>query len=702
MKQRLPLTLHISTLFLLVAGIVGVTIGLLAFNATGKILREGAQDKVERIALQVTSHFHNLVASPELSVKLLSSSTITEATTLSARMKYLALFKSALLDHDQVAAIYIGYTNGDFFLLRPLHSELERNKYNAPPETEFMVQSIEHRGDALEGSYVFIDSGLREIKVEKHPDYPKNYFPMQRPWYQSAIQYSGAIITPPYWFFVNRKVGITIAKQSDNRRAVVATDIHLDALSTILAEQKPTAGSKLAILDDQGNVIASGDSVSLVSEPIAGSTEIKLKKLNELNIPILAGIFEIASQRDGVVALDELIKVGDENWGVDIHPFSVGGEGSYHLITAVPEQELLADAVRLRNNLFQAIIILLLVMVPIVLLVSKSISRPIKLLAQVADNIRELKLDELLHIHSRIKEISVLNNALNRLQVTISAFAAYIPRDLVIKLLKTEDGIQIGGESRFLTILFSDLKDFSTLSETTPSRELLVRVSSYLQLMTLAIKEEGGTVDKFIGDSVMAFWGAPTLDPNHAYHSAVAAIKTKRRMVGLNEALAGEGKPPLVARIGINTDSVLVGNIGSAERLSYTVMGDGVNIASRLEGINKEFGTDIAISHAVFKEAGERLFVRPIDKITVKGRAGEILIYELLGIRDAGPETAPTKIEEELCSSTTAAFHFYSNHQYKPALEIYEEMIDRYNDELSKVMATRCRNAMSDKPSISG
>jgi adenylate cyclase len=700
--KRFPLAFYVSTLFLLVTGMVGITIGLLAFNATDQILRVSGQEKVDLIASQTTAHLRNLAASPELSVKLLSNSTITEATTLQARMKYLALFRSALTANDHVAAIYIGYTNGDFFLLRPLNSEIDRNKYNAPPETQFMVQSIEHQGNTLEGSYVFLSSDLRVLEVEKRPEYPKRYFPVQRPWYKSATQFSGVISTPPYVFFANRKVGITIGKQSDNRRAVVAIDIQLDSLNARLEEQKPTAGSKLAILDNRGFVLAADDAALLVSEPIAGGTEIQLKRLNELNIPILTGIFELMSKQDNVTTLDQSMKVGNEDWDVVMHSFSVGSKNQYRLITAVPEKELLADAIRLRDNLVKAIIILLLIMLPIVLLISKSISKPIKLLAQVADNIRELKLDELLHIHSRVKEITILNNALNRLQVTISAFAAYIPRDLVIKLLKTEDGIQIGGESRFLTILFSDLKDFSTLSETTPSRELLVRVSSYLQLMTLAIKEEGGTVDKFIGDSVMAFWGAPNLDANHAYHSAVAAMKTKRRMVGLNEVLAQEGKPPLVARIGINSDSVLVGNIGSAERLSYTVMGDGVNIASRLEGINKEFATDIIVSHAVFKEAGERLFVRPIDKITVKGRAGEILIYELLGIRDAGPETAPTKIEEELCSLTTAAFGLYSDHQYQAALTIYEEMVNRFNDELSKVMAARCRNAMSNKPAITG
>jgi adenylate cyclase len=333
--------------------------------------------------------------------------------------------------------------------------------------------------------------------------------------------------------------------------------------------------------------------------------------------------------------------------------------------------------------------------IPFALLIARSIAKPIKKLANTADNIRELRLVDSVEINSYITEISSLAKALDRLQKTVSAFTSYIPRDLVRDLLKSESGIGIGGESRYLTVLFSDLKDFSTISETTPTRELLLRVSSYLELMTYAIKEEGGTVDKFIGDSVMAFWGAPLLDKDHAYHAAVAAIKTKRRMVTLNQGLIRENKPPLVVRIGINTDAVLVGNIGSTERLSYTVMGDGVNIASRLEGINKEFGTDIAISHALFKEAGERLWVRPIDQITVKGRKGEILIYELMGTRDGDSETVCSADEKELCLLTVKAFEFYTTQQYESAISVYSEMVDQYEDPLSKAMILKCREKMN-------
>ena len=697
MKKRFSLNFHISTLFLFVMLLVGGTIGLLAYNAINNILLKSASDKSERIALQVSSNLHSLLEPSEVTVKLLAHSAITEATTLTERMKRLSLLKQGFTDKGEVAAVYIGYDNGDFFLLRPIRSDIERNKYNAPPETQFMVQSIEHQGATLEGSYLFLDSALRLLKVDRQADYAKKYFPKQRPWYQSALQYSGTVLTPPYLFFANRKVGITIANQADNRHSVVAVDIQLDAIGTSLEEQKPTLNSKLAVLDGKGFLIGLGEDTSLIHDAATSGGEIKLKQLNEFNSPIFTKLFDVLSQDAGLKEFNDAVKVDGENWVVNIHSFQVGGESHFMLISAVPQIELLADGIQFKNNLLWAMAFLSIVMIPVGLFLARSISKPIRFLAQETDNIRELKLGESTYVESRIHEISVLGNSLKRLKNTISAFTAYIPRDLVTDLLKSDHGIQVGGESRYLTILFSDLKDFSALSELTPTRELLKRVSSYLKLMTYAIKEEGGTVDKFIGDSVMAFWGAPTLNPNHAFHSAVAAIKTKRRMVKLNAGLIAQGKPPLIVRIGINTDAVLVGNIGSEERLSYTVMGDGVNIASRLEGANKEFGTDIIISHSVFKEAGERLWVRPIDQITVKGRAGEILIYELLGIREGDTETAPTATEEVLCELTSKAFDFYSTKNYESALVIYEELIEKFNDGLAVVMAARCKSLIASR-----
>jgi adenylate cyclase len=352
-----------------------------------------------------------------------------------------------------------------------------------------------------------------------------------------------------------------------------------------------------------------------------------------------------------------------------------------------------------RNNRIILFFGLLLIFTQILLiyLFARKISTPLEIITNSIQNLIDFKNPETRQLQTNIFELSSLSSAVKKLSTTITAFTSYIPRDLVNDLLSTGKPIEIGGESRYLTILFTDLKDFSSLSESTPSRELLRRVSSYLEVMTQAIKEESGTVDKFIGDAVMAFWGAPLLDHHHAYHACVAAIKAQKGMEQLNATLISEGKPPLYVRIGIHSDAVLVGNIGSVERLSYTVMGDGVNIASRLEGVNKEYGTQICGSHSLFKEAGERLWMRPIDQITVKGRKSDLIIYEILGTRDGSEETQPSEIQKQICALSEIAFGFYSNKNFSAAENAYLNILEIRSDPVADVMRKKCREMLSSE-----
>ncbi|HWT71671.1 MAG TPA: adenylate/guanylate cyclase domain-containing protein, partial [Oxalicibacterium sp.] len=273
-------------------------------------------------------------------------------------------------------------------------------------------------------------------------------------------------------------------------------------------------------------------------------------------------------------------------------------------------------------------------------------------------------------------------------------------------LLESEQGTKLGVESRFLTILFTDIEGFSSLSESEPSQQLLTRVSDYFATVTRAVQQEHGTVDKFIGDAVMAFWGAPKILENHAYLACVAAMRAQRGMAKLNQTWAAEKQPPLKLRIGIHCDSVLVGNVGSSERISYTVMGDGVNVAARLEGVNKEMGTWTCVSHTIFREAGHQLWLRPVDTVTVKGRKGELLVYELLGIRGDDPEIAASAADIELCELTQAAWSAFASGDFRRAVMAYGKILEKFpQDQVAKRMLQKSRtafNRMNDAVSIDG
>jgi adenylate cyclase len=205
-----------------------------------------------------------------------------------------------------------------------------------------------------------------------------------------------------------------------------------------------------------------------------------------------------------------------------------------------------------------------------------------------------------------------------------------------------------------------------------------------------SVNQEHGTIDKFMGDGVMAFWGAPALLEDHAWHACVAALRIQRGMEVLNETWKADGTEPMRMRIGIHSDAVLVGNIGSKERMSYTVLGDGVNVAARLEGLNKEFRTTICISHSAYKEAGDSLCVRPIDEVTVKGRRGLVPIYELLGAWDAGPELEPGLEVQRLAELTRVAHEALIEQDKALALECYRAVLCEFPDDpVAAVMVKR-------------
>jgi adenylate cyclase len=285
-----------------------------------------------------------------------------------------------------------------------------------------------------------------------------------------------------------------------------------------------------------------------------------------------------------------------------------------------------------------------------------------------------------------------LSRAIDTLDATVKSFAAFVPVGLVRQLITSDRRLELGGHSRFLTIFFSDLEAFSTLSEEIPTQELMTRVSAYLGLVTKAVNDEAGTIDKFIGDGVMAFWGAPVLLEDHAWRACLAALRIRQGMDALNERWQSEELKPLNIRIGIHSDAVLVGNIGSADRMDYTVIGDGVNIASRLEGINKQYGTRLCISHSVFKEAGERLCVRPIDDVVVKGRRAKIPIYELIGAF-GDPELEPDPKTIRLCRLTRRAYEALAQDDFALALDRYREILAEFPDDtVSRELVRRLSN----------
>src|SRR4029077_5097423 len=232
---------------------------------------------------------------------------------------------------------------------------------------------------------------------------------------------------------------------------------------------------------------------------------------------------------------------------------------------------------------------------------------------------------------SRLTEIENLSGAIGDMAQGLAAFRKYIPADLVKRLVSDGNGARLGGAVKTMSVMFIDLADFTGMSERLGDR-IIPLLSRFFDSGSAQIQAQGGTIDKFIGDAVMAFWGAPAANPDHAVDCCRAALACQRAME--EAGLVDDSGQPVRIRIGINSGDMLVGNIGSEVRLNYTVIGDAVNIASRLESTNKLYGSEIMIGPETRRLAGDRISVRELDRLAVYGRAGGLQIYELLGMAD--------------------------------------------------------------------
>lgn len=216
-------------------------------------------------------------------------------------------------------------------------------------------------------------------------------------------------------------------------------------------------------------------------------------------------------------------------------------------------------------------------------------------------------------------------------KMIVGAFERYVPEKVVKELLDHPEKLTLGGEERFMTVLFSDIADFTSISETMTPKELVHLINEYLTEMTNVILDHDGIIDKYIGDAIMAEFGAPVHYEGHALNACLAALHMQSKLSELSKKLEKEKRPVIKSRIGINSGNMVVGNMGSNKVFNYTVMGDEVNLASRLEGANKIFGTYIMISENTFNAVKETLDARPLDMIRVKGKEKPVNVFELLG-----------------------------------------------------------------------
>ena len=256
------------------------------------------------------------------------------------------------------------------------------------------------------------------------------------------------------------------------------------------------------------------------------------------------------------------------------------------------------------------------------------------------------------------------------------SFSQYLSPGVIDLIEKDpEKYIRPGGEMKELTVMFSDIRSFTTLSEGLSPDDLVHLLNEYFGAMTEIIFSYQGTLDKYIGDAIMAFWGSPYPQQDHAFRSCSCALEMVRGLEKLNVKWRNEGRPPIAVGIGLNTGLVNVGNMGSDRRLAWIVMGDNVNLASRLEGITKQYHSKLVISEATYREVASQFVCRELDKIKVKGKNQPVNIYELLDLAAERPKY------EALLQQFDHAMAAYRNQDWQEAADRFAQILTIYPDD---------------------
>ena len=289
---------------------------------------------------------------------------------------------------------------------------------------------------------------------------------------------------------------------------------------------------------------------------------------------------------------------------------------------------------------------------------------------------------------ARLADVDEVVQGLERAKTAMRAMSKYVPVDLVRTLYAANREPELGGVLAHLTLMFTDIRGFTDLSERISPNELAKALGLYLEAMTTAIRATGGTIDKFIGDAVMTIWNAPTPTPNHPVLACRAALACTDATARLYASEAWKGLPALVTRFGIHTDDVLVGHFGAPSRLSYTALGDGVNLAARLEGLCKQYGVTRIVSDAVEREARAAFTFRRLDRVAVKGKSRGVLVFELLA--QAGAQRGP-----EIDAYEAALEHYFAR-RFADAIASLAPFVEV--DPPAKVLFDRCKAFLETPP----
>jgi class 3 adenylate cyclase/ABC-type nitrate/sulfonate/bicarbonate transport system substrate-binding protein len=686
--------MHLSTvmsgLFVLLS--IPVLIFILVFNyrQNAAAINATLADVVAKTKQASIEDAENLINPVAATLELLAATAADDPERFRNEESRELLYE-ALTSARQIDAVYVSFEDGYHRVVTRIDDDRRRSDPAIPPNANWHSSYIGSFGTQLRRvrHRTFFDVwphvvGNHDVETIQDVRTLQGY--------QAAKEARALIVEQPS---VNPDTGSPVISvrypiiQDGAFIGCASANITLDVLSRFLTSHRASPHSTTLIANpNNGTIIAYPDPKKIVT---LENGRLELTKLDTVADDDVREAYRLQSTTDSDDFFFRSPQSGKEiSASFTRYPGSFGQP--WEILILTPTDDFVGTLQRTNRQMIVLIAALTGLELLLIYAFSRRLARPIESVSQDLRSVEDLTFSRATSRSSNIKEIKDLQTSMSLFETSLRSFSSFVPLDVVRALIKSGAPLTLGVQHRFMTVLFADLQDFSSLAEQMAPNDLLAQLSVYFESVSQAIAEEHGTVDKFIGDGIMAFWGAPVHRDDHVLRACRGALRAARRMQRLNAEWSVHGRPPLNMRIGLHCAEVLVGNVGSSARLSYTVMGDGVNVAARLEGINKNFGTTICISDGVVEAVGSEIVARPIRKVQVKGREHKFMIYELLGIRNSDdPELATPEGLEELCEKTQAASSFFEQGNFDEAARRYKEILRAYpRDPLARSLLSMC------------
>jgi adenylate cyclase len=666
------------TVSLLLASAVGLVAWTSIANTRKAILEltgEQVRELLVSLDLRVRDHLQDAVTAAQLSEKLLSNGVLKEDQDALARH-----FTEVLRTNPTFAWASYSDAMGDF-----------TGAYRAP-DASLHVSQTTLKASARIHDYTAGENGAWERHYE---EIANDYDPRDEEFYKAAARAGKVTWIGPVIFYDEGLPGITCANPrfaKDGRLlGVLSVDFNVNFLSDFIGNLRFGKHGKVFMFDEAGHVIAF-PGIQLIEQAGQG-TQGRLLTEADVADPVFQAFI---ARKEGLTEEQFTVLQAGQSYVAGYRRLKVAGGPTWFLGAYAPESDFLGVLARNERAAFGIAVFALCVGLLLTMILARRIAVPLTRLAAEMEEVGDFHLTVRPPVKTIFKEVATMDESLLHMKGSLRSFSYYVPRDLVRSMLESGQEATLQGQTREMTIYFSDIAGMTSIAETMPPDQLVHLLSRYFDEMTAVIAAQGGTVDKFIGDAIMAFWGAPAPTADHAARACEAALRSQRKLAAMRAAPDVPGLANIRARIGIATGDVLVGNVGSHDRFNYTVMGDTVNLASRLESLNKLYGTEILMSGPTGEALREWIVARPVGVVQVKGKRQCVEVWEPLCL--ASEEDAAAR---ELARLFVEGLGAYLKRDFRGAAEQYKSALRvRPEDQPAAMLLERCRGFLSAPPPV--